>query len=350
VFQDNVSQECKKLDNLLSSLRQYYKDVKTKRQLNLDVPAGFRQSSDLQRQFRTLTPPRKASQIYSTIPSDNTNASHLQSSITDTCSSSETMDQLTNNTNSITNNSSMVVVPILRCVDKPSSSFPSRLTLTEDLIRASVGFCRIDTIKSHLQDLYQDTIHLDNTPIDAVLDSGDLATIRKTHRNTTPVPRPNHFGDVIHMDIVFGPNVSIGNIHYGLLFTDCFSRMTYIYPLQNLTSDISKQLEAFFAHLGFCPKRLISDFDTKLIGGKAREYLNSLKIHVNAAPATGQDKNGLAKQHWQTLIAMAQNWLASAELPAKFWFYAVKRAAEVCNYSPLKLDNNIWTTPFELAH
>jgi hypothetical protein len=109
-------------------------------------------------------------------------------------------------------------------------------------------------------------------------------------------------------------------------------------------------MEAFFAHLGFYPKRLISDFDTKLIGGKAREYLNSLKIHVNAAPAYRQDKNGLAERHWQTLIAMARNWLASAELPAKFWFYAVKRAAEVCNYFPLKLDSGDWTTPFELAH
>jgi hypothetical protein len=77
VFQDNVSQECNKLDNLLSSLRQYYKDVKTKRQLNLDVPVGFQQSSDLQRQFRTLTPPRKSSQISTTIPSDTTNTSLL---------------------------------------------------------------------------------------------------------------------------------------------------------------------------------------------------------------------------------------------------------------------------------
>ncbi len=75
------------------------------------------------------------------------------------------------------------------------------------------------------------------------MDNGDLATIRKTPHNTTPVPRPNHFGDVINMDIVFGPNISIGNIHYKLLFTNCLSRMTYIYPLQNLTSDISKQLE-----------------------------------------------------------------------------------------------------------
>jgi len=47
------------------------------------------------------------------------------------------------------------------------------------------------------------------------------------------------------MDIVFGPDISLGNIHYGLLITDRFSRMTYLYPLQNLTTDICKQLEYF---------------------------------------------------------------------------------------------------------
>jgi hypothetical protein len=87
------------------------------------------------------------------------------------------------------------------------------------------------------------------------------------------------------MDIIFGPEISIGNIHYGLLFTDRFSCMTYLYPLHNLTPHITKQLQAFFAHTGVLPKRLISDFDLKLIGGIAREYLNSLLIHVNAAPA-----------------------------------------------------------------
>jgi hypothetical protein len=47
-FQDDLSQESQKLDDLLSSLRRYYKEIKTKRQLNLDVPAGFRKSSDIQ--------------------------------------------------------------------------------------------------------------------------------------------------------------------------------------------------------------------------------------------------------------------------------------------------------------
>jgi hypothetical protein len=53
-------------------------------------------------------------------------------------------------------------------------------------------------------------------------------------------------------------------------------------------------MNAFFAHISMHPKRLISDFDMKLIGGKARDHLNSL-LHVNAAPAMRQDRNGLAK-------------------------------------------------------
>jgi hypothetical protein len=152
------------------------------------------------------------------------------------------------------------------------------------------------------------------------------------------------------MDIVFGPEVALGNVHYGLLFMDRYSRMTYIYPLQNLTSNIIRQLEAFFAHIGCSPKHSVSDFDKKLIGGKARKYLNSLKFHVNAAPAMRQDKNGLTERHWQTLTAMARNWVVSVELPSTLWFYAVKRAAVVSNYFPMKLDDNTWTTAFELTH
>jgi hypothetical protein len=224
------------------------------------------------------------------------------------------------------------------------------ISMSEDFLRASVGFRCIDTMKQYFHELYIDNIHLDPTLPDAVLDPGDFASMKKKSRNTDPVPRPLHFGDVIHLDIVFGPEISIGNIHYGLLFTDRFSRMTYLYPLQHLTTDIKKQMEAFFAHIGLVPRRLNSDFDLKLIGGKAREYLNGLLIHVNAAPAYRQDKNGLVERHWQTMVSMARNWLASAELSASFWFDAVRRAAEVCNYFPYKLEDGSYTTPFELVH
>ncbi len=79
---------------------------------------------------------------------------------------------------------------------------------------------------------------MDSLPADPILDTGDFATTRKTPRNTTPVLTPTKFGKVMHMDIVFGPDIALGNIHYGLLFMDRFSCMTYLYLLQNLMSDI----------------------------------------------------------------------------------------------------------------
>jgi hypothetical protein len=222
--------------------------------------------------------------------------------------------------------------------------------MTEDYLRSCVGYRRIDTLKKNLACLYQPTITLDHTPPDAILDPGYYATLRKKDRSTVPVPRPSRFGDVLHLDIVFGPEGSIGNVHYGLLCVDRFSRMTYMYPLQILTSDIQKQLESLFAHLGMIPKRIITYFDLKLVGGTARRYLNSLLVHVNAAPSYWQDKNGLAERHWQTIVSMARNWLASAELPPSFWYYAVCRAAEICNYFPMPLEDGTLSTPFQLVH
>jgi hypothetical protein len=121
---------------------------------------------------------------------------------------------------SLTKLSSSVKVPLLWCVDKPSTSLPNHITCTEDFLRASVGFKCIDTMKTHLQSLYLDTLSLDSLPADAVLDAGDFATIKKSARNTQPVPRPSSFSEVIHMDIEFGTEVSLGNVHFALLFTD----------------------------------------------------------------------------------------------------------------------------------
>jgi hypothetical protein len=47
---------------------------------------------------------------------------------------------------------------------------------------------------------------------------------------------------------------------------------------------------------------------------------------------------------------MARNWLASAELPPTYWFYAVCHAAEVCNYFPITLEDKSFITPFESVH
>jgi hypothetical protein len=45
--------------NILKSLRDYYAEIKTKRQLNHGVPAGFLQHSTLQKDFWEFLPPCK---------------------------------------------------------------------------------------------------------------------------------------------------------------------------------------------------------------------------------------------------------------------------------------------------
>ncbi len=194
---DDAIVEPSEQNNLIYQLRQYYHDVKTKRQLNFEVPAGFRQTGIFQRNLKD--------HFTATNTSDLPDISMLYEESTQDSTSLAVSTESITHSSPLPNESSDPRVPILRCVDKPSSSLPSRITLNEDFIRASVGPRRIDMIRSQFSSLYQDTIKFDNTPGDVILDSGALATVRKTPRNTTPVPRPTNFGDVIHMDIVFGP-------------------------------------------------------------------------------------------------------------------------------------------------
>ena len=266
-FHQTLEEEISYLDKLLQNLREYYSVVKTKCQLGLDVPAGFQRNTSYQQNYRYTTLPRKSKSIQ---PDD------------DLALSQEFLDELMIDSNASTPVHSNVIsdpaspsissvpsqhIPLVRSVDKVSSSLPKVISMSEDFLQGSVGFRRVDTLRRHFDHLYQDTVRFDNTPLDASLTPGDVATMHKKPRNTVPVPRSDAFGSVIHMDIIFGPEISAGNIHYGIIFTDRYSRMTYLYPLHNLTSDIPKQLQSFFAHIGMVPKRLVTDFDLKLIGG-----------------------------------------------------------------------------------
>jgi len=62
--------------------------------------------------------------------------------------------------------------PIIRSVDKVSSSLPKSIMMTEDYFRACVGFRRVDTVLQHFDSLYQNTVRLDHSQPDAVLDPG----------------------------------------------------------------------------------------------------------------------------------------------------------------------------------
>jgi len=143
------------VDKLLPELRHYYNEVKTRRQLKLDVPAGFRQLTEVQR-LSTPTIPSNASDI---IPSTTTN---IPSSSIQTLSSFGfntqhstsgliNSDEATVVTSNIrgdqsSNQVAYIHVPIIRSVDKPSSSLPATISMGEDFIKSCVGFRRVDTL------------------------------------------------------------------------------------------------------------------------------------------------------------------------------------------------------------
>jgi hypothetical protein len=138
-----VTIDSKKENNLLINLWQYYDEVKTKRQLNLETPSGFRQQTTLQRQLRDHR-----------LPNESLSSLNLtdEETIVSPVDSVQPLSNVTSNIEptSLPNESSNVSVPILRCIGKPSSSLPNQITYTEDFLRPSVGFRLIDTMKTHL--------------------------------------------------------------------------------------------------------------------------------------------------------------------------------------------------------
>jgi len=97
-----VSVVSKKVNNFIYTLRQYYGEIPTKRQLHMEVPAGLQNLSFDFVECMTL---------FLAHPSD-----------------------------SFTNSSSLSSVPILRSLDELSPSLLSRLTFSEDTICASASF------------------------------------------------------------------------------------------------------------------------------------------------------------------------------------------------------------------
>jgi hypothetical protein len=209
-FQQDICSETTYLDSILHRLHQYYADIKTQHQLNYEVPAGFKKLTQHQMDYNVHT-----SNLLQTSPDESTLDDHttaLDPVATSIPSTSDT-DTATTSTNP---SPSIIGTPTICLVDKPSLPLPHTIMMSEDFLHACVGFQRINTVKQHMNTLYSDTIKLSSIPADAVLDQGDLSMIQKSARNTAPVPWPNYFGEVMHMDIVFGPEISVGNIHYSL--------------------------------------------------------------------------------------------------------------------------------------
>ena len=235
----------------------------------------------------------------------------------------------------------------LRVIDKNLPSQTSKKSFTMDQVQKAFGFRNVGSIINQIKETNENCL-ISTKDVEPILDLGQVASIDKPKRNTHPLPFPPNRGDVLHMDIIYGSGKSISGIKYALFIVDRATRYKMMLPIKNLHTDILPNIKKFCNLMGKTPKYVRTDFDHKLIGRHVQQYIEENEGVIESAPPKFQHQNGVCERNWRTILNMARNWLASSLLPSSFWWHSVKRAAEVSNYLPIKLDNK-HTTPHELV-
>jgi hypothetical protein len=152
------------------------------------------------------------------------------------------------------------------------------------------------------------------------------------------------------MDIVFGDCLSLGGFRYAILFVDVATRYTWIYGLQTLTSnEIVAALQDFRSDAHGLPTTFHSDFDQKLIGGKALRWIKENSSRLIATPSNRQSSNGLVERTWQSIVRMARAYTTEKQVGREYWWFAVHHASHMINQIPGRLGRKL-TSPFELVH
>jgi hypothetical protein len=233
-------------------------------------------------------------------------------------------------------------------IDSVNSALPKVVTMSHKSLLQSIGFRKPDSLLKNMTKLSSVPIHLERD-VSPRVDPGTAATMSSSRRNTSPSSPPAAYSDVWHIDIGYGPCSAIGGYKYTLMAVDKRTRYKLVYGLKNLTSSLLASIQQFIVDCKIKPKLIRTDFDSKLIGGKVAEFLLSVGVPIESSPPYRQHQNGLVESHWQTVVSMARNWLTSSLLPSKYWFFAVKRACEVCNLLPTQHLDKV-TTPFELVY
>ena len=163
--------------------------------------------------------------------------------------------------------------PPLRTHDIPISSLPKDVSFTLDQLQRRLGFRNISNIIKQLQETSKPNFSISSKDLEPIIDLGVTSTVDKSKRQTTPVTLPTQFGDVVHMDILYGSATAHGQIKYALYLVDRATRYKAIYPLKDLSNDILPAIQQYCNELQLIPKQFICDCDQKLFSQEIQDWL-----------------------------------------------------------------------------
>jgi hypothetical protein len=180
-----------------------------------------------------------------------------------------------------------------------------------------------------------DRLHV-TTDREPPLTIGDTVNINcSSHRG--PAPKPPRACHTIRANIGYGEGVGPGGYKYCLFLVNQAIRYTWVYGLTDLSGDcLADAMWQFFVNSGGFPRRFRCDFDCRFLHGKVGQLLWSHGIKIGASPPYRNSQNGAVEQNWNTTVKMGRSFPAEANLPKRYWFWAIREASIRMNMLPIK--------------
>jgi hypothetical protein len=139
------------------------------------------------------------------------------------------------------------------------------------------------------------------------------------------------------MDIGYGDGKIPDSFTHCFVLVDLATRHAWTYGLPN-TSGISivDALWRFFIDAGGFPKHVQCDFDKRLIQGNVGHLLKANGVTIGGFSPHHQSQNGAVERCWNTACEMGRSFLAEAQLPKRYLFWAIWTAIQRMNMMPCR--------------
>ncbi|KAB2629407.1 hypothetical protein D8674_034202 [Pyrus ussuriensis x Pyrus communis] len=155
--------------------------------------------------------------------------------------------------------------------------------------------------------------------------------------------------ELIHSDVWMSPILLVSGFRYYVLFTDDYTRYTWIYPMRN-KSEVFTHFNTFLTLIYNQFSTMVKIFQSD--GGKEYDNLSFRTLcaqkgihHRFSCPHTPQ-QNSLAECKHRHISEMGRTLLLAANLPPKFWAEALCTAVYVLNRLPSHVLK--WASPFQM--
>jgi len=175
---------------------------------------------------------------------------------------------------------------------------------------------------------------------------------RRQNRNSFPVGkswRASVCLELVHADLCGPMSVeSLGGSRYFLLFTDDYSRMSWVYFLKfkSKTFENFKKYKSFVERQSGCRiKTLRTDRGGEFISNEFNTYCEENGIHRKLTSPYTPEQNGVAERKNRTVVEMGRSMMQARGVPKYFWAEAVATTVYMLNISPTKVVLN--QTPYE---